>query len=162
MLGLTAATFATTDSALTALTTSFCVDFLGFDKKENENDPNVIKKRNIVHIGFSLLILIVILLFNALNDASVVSAIFKVATFTYGPLIGLYAFSLYAKKRDVWDNATPVICVISPMICFFLDKYSVNLLGGYVFAEELIIINGLITFAGLLLVSRKRNISNNK
>jgi Na+/proline symporter len=156
MLGLTAATFATTDSALTALTTSFCVDFLGFDKKENENDPHMVKKRHFVHVGFSILILIVILLFNAINDSSVVSAIFKVATFTYGPLIGLYAFSLYAKKRTVWDVATPFICVLSPLICFFLDKYSVNLLGGYVFAEELIIVNGLITFAGLLLVSRKR------
>jgi Na+/proline symporter len=155
MLGLTAATFATTDSALTALTTSFCVDFLGFDKPENEKVRNKVKTRHFVHVGFSVLILIVILLFNALNDASVVSAIFKMATFTYGPLIGLFAFSLYAKKRSVLDMATPFICIISPIICFFLDKYSKQLLGGYVFAEELIIVNGLITFLGLLLVSGK-------
>ncbi len=159
MLGLTAATFATTDSALTALTTSFCVDFLGFDKKENEKDPNMVKKRHFVHVGFSILILVVILLFNALNDASVVSAIFKVATFTYGPLIGLFAFSLYAKSRDVLDKATPIICMLAPLICFLLDKYSVQLLGGYVFDAELIIVNGLLTFLGLLLVSRKRNVT---
>ena len=157
MLGLTAATFATTDSALTALTTSFCIDFLGFDKKKNENDPHMIVKRHWVHVGFSVIILLVILLFNALNDSSVVSAIFKVATFTYGPLIGLYAFSLYAKKRKVLDKATPVICILSPLICFFIDKYSTELFGGYVFAEELIIVNGLITFIGLLLVSRKED-----
>ncbi|MEO6455216.1 MAG: sodium:solute symporter [Ginsengibacter sp.] len=158
MLGLTAATFATTDSALTALTTSFCIDFLGFDKKKNDNNPNMVVKRHWVHVGFSMLILLVILLFNALNDSSVVSVIFRVATFTYGPLIGLYAFSLYAKQRKVLDKATPVICILSPLICFFIDKYSTQLFGGYVFAEELIIINGLITFAGLLLVSRKKQL----
>ncbi len=116
----------------------------------------MVKKRHLVHIAFSILILIVILLFNALNDASVVSAIFKVATFTYGPLLGLYAFSLYAKNRSVLDGATPLICIVSPLLCFFLDKYSAHLLGGYVFAEELIIVNGLLTFLGLLLVSKKK------
>jgi Na+/proline symporter len=156
MLGLTAATFATTDSALTALTTSFCIDFLGFDKKENENDKHMVKKRHFVHVGFSILILIVILLFRILNDASVVSAIFKVASYTYGPLIGLYAFSLYAKRRSVWDKATPFICVLAPLACFFIDKYSTKILGGYVFAEELIIVNGLLTFLGLLLVSKRK------
>ena len=113
-------------------------------------------KRHWVHVGFSIIILVVVLLFNALNDASVVSAIFKVATFTYGPLIGLYAFSLYAKGRRVWDSLTPLICVLSPMVCFILDKYSTRLFSGYVFAEELIIVNGLITFTGLLLVSKKK------
>ncbi len=158
MLGLTAATFATTDSALTALTTSFCVDFLGMDKQGNRNDPHMVKKRHFVHIGFSILILVVILLFNALNDASVVSAIFKVATFTYGPLIGLFAFVLLFKKRAVLDSITPLICIISPLICFFLDKNSKGWLGGYVFAEELIIVNGLITLLGLLVFSRPKNI----
>ena len=156
MLGLTAATFATTDSALTALTTSFCIDFLGFDKKENENDKQMVKKRHFVHVGFSLLILVVILLFRILNDASVVSAIFKVASYTYGPLIGLYGFALYAKSRSVMDKATPIICLLAPLICFFLDKYSTHLFGGYVFAEELIIVNGLLTFIGLLIVSKRK------
>ena len=156
MLGLTAATFATTDSALTALTTSFCIDFLNFDKRKNENAPAMVRTRNYVHVFFSMLILVVILLFNAVNDSSVVSAIFKVATFTYGPLIGLYGFSLYAKKRDVLDKATPFICILAPLACFFIDKYSAKLFGGYVFAEELIIVNGLLTFLGLLLVSKKK------
>lgn len=156
MLGLTAATFATTDSALTALTTSFCIDFLNFDKQKNENASQMVRKRTYVHVFFSILILIVILLFNAVNDASVVSAIFKVATFTYGPLIGLFAFSLYAKKRNVMDKATPVICIMAPLLCFFIDKYSAQLFGGYQFAEELIIVNGLLTFLGLLLVSKKK------
>ena len=156
MLGLTAATFATTDSALTALTTSFCIDFLGFNNEKQKNEKNMITKRHFVHVGFSILILFVILAFRILNDASVVSAIFKVATFTYGPLIGLFAFSLYAKKRLIFDKATPVVCILSPLVCFFLDKYSTILLGGYVFAEELIIVNGLITFLGLLLISKRK------
>jgi Na+/proline symporter len=155
MLGLTAATFATTDSALTALTTSFCVDFLGYGKPGVDDGKSSVSTRHFVHVGFSVLILIVILVFNAINDASVVSAIFKVATFTYGPLIGLYAFSLYAKRRQVVDKATPIICIVAPLICFFIDKNSAALLGGYVFAEELIIVNGLLTFLGLLLLSKK-------
>jgi Na+/proline symporter len=159
MLGLTAATFATTDSALTALTTSFCIDFLNFNKRKNDNAPQMERTRNYVHVFFSILILIVILLFNAVNDASVVSAIFKVATFTYGPLIGLFGFSLYAKNRKVLDAATPLICIAAPLACFFIDKYSRVLFGGYVFAEELIIVNGLLTFLGLLLVSTKKMVS---
>jgi Na+/proline symporter len=158
MLGLTAATFATTDSGLTALTTSFCIDFLKFDKNKTASEPQMVRKRTLVHIGFSVLILLVILLFNAVNNASVVSAIFKVATYTYGPLIGLFAFSLYAKKRNVLDKATPIICILAPIMCFFIDKYSTVLFDGYVFAEELIIVNGLLTFIGLLIVSKKKPI----
>lgn len=156
MLGLTAATFATTDSGLTALTTSFCIDFLNFDKNKLLTEQQMIRRRTYVHIGFSVLILLVILLFNAVNDASVVSAIFKVATYTYGPLIGLFAFSIYAKKRNVWDKATPYICILAPLACYFIDKYSTVLFNGYVFAEELIIVNGLLTFIGLLLVSKAK------
>jgi len=156
MLGLTAATFATTDSGLTALTTSFCIDFLHFDEKQNQAEKQMVRKRTYVHIAFSLLILLVVLLFNAVNNASVVSAIFKVATYTYGPLIGLFAFSLYAKKRKVMDKATPVICILAPLLCYLIDQNSKILLNGYVFAEELIIVNGLLTFIGLLLVSKKK------
>jgi Na+/proline symporter len=157
MLGLTAATFATTDSGLTALTTSFCIDFLNFDKNKTLTEKQMVRQRTYVHVGFSILILLVILLFNAVNDASVVSAIFKVATFTYGPLIGLFGFSLYAKNRNVLDKATPFICIAAPIICIFIDKYSAQLFGGYQFAEELIIVNGLLTFLGLLLVSKKKS-----
>jgi Na+/proline symporter len=157
MLGLTAATFATTDSGLTALTTSFCIDFLNFDKNKTLSEKQMVKRRTYVHIFFSILILLVILLFNAVNNASVVTAIFKVATYTYGPLIGLFAFSLYAKHRNVMDKATPVICILAPLACFFIDKYSTALFNGYVFAEELIIVNGLITFLGLLLMSKKKS-----
>jgi Na+/proline symporter len=154
LLGLTAATFATTDSALTALTTSFCVDFLGMDKAENLNKPNIVRTRHLVHIGFSFLMFLVIIVFNSLNDKSVVTMIFKVASYTYGPLLGLYTFGLFMKTKTVHDKLVPFICVISPIICFFISTNSTLLFGDYIIDNELIIINGLITFIGLLLISK--------
>ncbi|MDP3469835.1 MAG: sodium:solute symporter [Daejeonella sp.] len=154
MLGLTAATFATTDSALTALTTSFCVDFLGFSKREDLNSPAAIRTRHMVHIGLSLLMFTVIILFNIVNNAAVVSAIFTVASYTYGPLLGLYGFGLFMKNRGVKDKLVPFICLLSPAICLFLNANSKTLMGGYIFDNELIVVNGLITFIGLLLISK--------
>lgn len=156
MLGLTAATFATTDSALTALTTSFCVDFLGFSKKADLNSASSIRSRHIVHIGFSLLMFLIVVLFNLVNNAAVVSAIFTVASYTYGPLLGLYGFGLFLKSKGVKDKLVPIICILSPAICFFLNANSKTLMGGYVFDNELIIVNGLITFIGLLIISKPK------
>ncbi|MXV15906.1 sodium:solute symporter [Hufsiella ginkgonis] len=154
MMGLTAATFATTDSALTALTTSFCVDFLGMDKTENKQKKGSEGLRHWVHVAFSLLIFLVILLFNSVNDKSVVSAIFTVASYTYGPLLGLYGFGLFMKGRTVHDKLVPLICLLSPVVCYFLNLNSKTILGGYVFDNELILVNGLITFAGLMAISK--------
>ncbi len=154
LLGLTAATFATTDSALTALTTSFCIDFLGMDKVENLNKPNIVKTRHFVHIGFSVLMFLVILIFNAINDDSVVKMVFKIASYTYGPLLGLYGFGLFMKTKTVHDRFVPFICMISPIICFFISKKSALLFGNYIIDNELIILNGLLTFLGLLAISK--------
>jgi Na+/proline symporter len=153
MLGLTAATFATTDSALTALTTSFCVDFLNFNKGKDVNSKRNVNTRHYVHIAFSGGMLLTIVIFNSINNTAVVNAIFKVASYTYGPLLGLYSFGLFASKRQVFDKAVPFICLISPAICYYLSTNSAQLLGGYVFDNELIIVNGFITFAGLWLTS---------
>ncbi|MCJ0742725.1 sodium:solute symporter [Pedobacter montanisoli] len=155
MLGLTAATFATTDSALTALTTSFCVDFLGMDKKQSADPKKDIKTRHIVHVVFSLLMFVVIIIFNSLNDQSVVSKIFQVASYTYGPLLGLYSFGLFVKNRGLHDKLVPFVCLISPAVCYVLNSHAKDWLGGYVFSVELILINGLITFLGLMLISKK-------
>jgi len=154
LLGLTAATFATTDSALTALTTSFCVDFLGMDKEKNVNAEKNIRTRHFVHVGFSMLMFMVILIFNLLNDRSVVTMIFKVASYTYGPLLGLYAFGMFMKKKTVHDRLVPFICMLSPAICFLISANSAVLFGKYVIDNELIIINGALTFIGLLLISK--------
>lgn len=154
LLGLTAATFATTDSALTALTTSFCVDFLGMDKIENLNKPNVVRTRHFVHIAFSFLMFLVIIFFNAINDSSVVGMIFRVASYTYGPLLGLYCFGLFLKSKTVKDKFVPIICFLSPGITFLVSENSKAMFFGYIFDNELIIINGLITFIGLLFISK--------
>jgi Na+/proline symporter len=154
LLGLTAATFATTDSALTALTTSFCVDFLAMDKAENANKANAVKTRHFVHLAFSFLMFLVIVFFNVINDSSVVGMIFRVASYTYGPLLGLYCFGLFMKSKTVRDKWVPIICLLSPALTFLISENSKTLFFGYVFDNELIIINGLITFIGLLLISK--------
>jgi Na+/proline symporter len=154
LLGLTAATFATTDSALTALTTSFCVDFLGMDKAANQNKPNIVRNRHLVHIGFSLLMFIVILIFNSLTDQSVVSMIFTVASYTYGPLLGLYAFGLFIKSKTVHDKLVPIVCIIAPLVTYWIYSNATEWLSGYVFSVEIIIINGILTLIGLLIISK--------
>jgi len=159
MLGLTAATFATTDSALTALTTSFCVDFLHFDKKENQNDPKLVNQRHMVHIGFSILMVAVIMVFKAINNDSVVNSIFTAAGYTYGPLVGLFSFGMLT-KRAVADKLVPYICIASPLICFFININSVAWIG-YAMSFELIILNGLITFI-LLWITGKTSVMQTK
>ncbi|WPP51919.1 sodium:solute symporter [Catalinimonas niigatensis] len=152
MLGLTAATFATTDSALTALTTSFCVDFLSFDKKADKDNPALVRHRNLVHIAFSFLILVVVLIFKMINDDSVVNAIFRAAGYTYGPLLGLFAFGLMTKS-GVRDKFVPLICLLAPLLTFWIDRNSLAWTG-YVLGFELIVLNGFITFVLLLVASK--------
>lgn len=144
MMGLTAATFATTDSALTALTTSYCIDFLNFNKKENPNAPALVKQRNIVHLVFSVIILLVILVFRLLNDDSVVTAIFTAASYTYGPLLGLFAFGILTKYK-VNDNLVPYFCLLSPIILYLLNTYLIVPHTTYRIGFELIVYNALIT-----------------
>lgn len=153
LLGIIAATFVTTDSALTALTTSFCVDFLGMGKAENSHKQNTVRKRHIVHISFSALIFLVILIFNSINDSSVVGMIFKVASYTYGPLLGLYAFGLFQKSRNVNDKLVPFICLLAPFLTYIINENSKILFSGYVFDNELIVLNGLLTYIGLFVTS---------
>lgn len=157
IIGLTAATFATTDSALTALTTSFCVDFLGMNKKQNsEGSPGRLEWiRKWVHVGFSIIFLLVVVAFKYLVSESVVKAIFMVASFTYGPLLGLFMFGILS-KRQVRDKWVPIVCILSPFICLVLDANSRSWFNGYVFSFELLIVNGLITYFGIWLLSRRQ------
>ena len=151
ILGIVAAAYSSADSALTSLTTSFTVDILN-PKGKTEEEVKSIRRR--VHIGISLLMAAVIMVFKAVNNESVISAIFTVAGYTYGPLLGLYAFGLFTrfKVRDKW---VPLVAIISPIICFFLAKYSATLFNGYEFGFELLMVNGALTFLGLLLLSRR-------
>jgi len=148
LLGITAANYASADSALTSLTTAFCIDFLNFSKREDQKKKRLLK---ITHIGFSLLLLVVIMVFKAVNDQSVVMAVFKVAGLTYGPLLGLFAFGLLTKYR-IKDRLVPVVVVASPIISWLLNHFSTQMFDGYQIGFELVIINGALTFMGLFLI----------
>lgn len=152
IIGLVAAAYSSADGSLTALTTSFTVDILNTRDRSEEKIMAIRKK---VHIVITIVVMLVILVFRAFNDQSVISAIFTVAGYTYGPLLGLYAFGLFTKFR-VRDRFVPVVAVISPIICFILSSFSEQWFNGYRFGFELLILNGLITFLGLLAIRRKK------
>ncbi len=153
IIGLIAAAYSSADSALTALTTSFTVDFLNIQKKTDLTEKEKIRTRTYVHIGISIVVLIVILLFQAINNQAVIAMLFTIAGYTYGPLLGLYAFGLFTKIaiRDKW---VPIIAVLSPVACYLLSLFSESLFNGYRFGFELLIINGIITMAGLYIVKK--------
>lgn len=152
ILGLVAAAYSSADSALAALTTSACVDILDVEKKPKENQVKLRKK---VHIVMSAVLVLTIMVFKWVNDESVISAVFRVAGYTYGPLLGLYAFGLFT-KFNVRDKLVPIICLASPVLTYIINANSVAWLGGYKFGFELLVLNGAITFIGLLLISTKR------
>jgi Na+/proline symporter len=186
IIGLTAAAYASTDSALTALTTSFCVDILGM--KTHNNTPEEAKKENTdttllddlptkaadnldenplsdaqdaaqtrlrrwVHVGFVALVFVQILAFWFIDNRSIINSLLTLAGYTYGPLLGLYAFGIFT-RRIVFDRFVPLICIASPVLTYLLSIYSKVLFWGYVFSFELLIINGLLTFLGLAAISK--------
>lgn len=152
VLGITAAAYSSADSSLTSLTTAFCVDFLGLKESKYESFKN---KRLVVHIGFSLMMLAVVLLFNSLADGSVINAIFRAAGYTYGPLLGLFAIGLYT-KMEVMDRWVPMVAFIAPVISYLLASNSQEWFNGYVFGYELLLINGALTALGLIIIQLKK------
>ncbi|MDR2968194.1 MAG: sodium:solute symporter [Tannerellaceae bacterium] len=150
-IGIIAAAFSSADSALTALTTSFCVDILGVEREEEQRAR---KTRLKVHLVISILFALIIILFKALNSRSVIDAIYMIASYTYGPLLGLFVFGLFTKRKPR-DHYVPYICIASPLICFLTD-YLVKLHTGYVFSYEMLMLNGAITFTGLWISSGKK------
>ena len=146
LLGIVSAAFSSADSALTALTTAFCFDFLEFQKKDEKTKQ---KQRLWVHIAFSVLMLIVIVVFRAINDQSVIKSVFTVAGYTYGPLLGLFFYGLFTKWKAN-DKSIPVIAVLSPVMCFFIQYYFKEF-QNYTMGYELLMLNGVLTFAMLAL-----------
>jgi Na+/proline symporter len=148
LLGITAATYASSDSALTALTTAFCIDFMNIEKRPEEKRSSI---KFWVHVGFSVVFYVVILIFNRLNSKEVITAVFDLAGYTYGPLLGLFSYGALT-KRSVNDRFVPFVCIAAPIITYIINLNSVAWFGGYQFGFERLIINGLITFAGLYLL----------
>lgn len=156
LLGITAAAYSSADSALTALTTSFSIDFLNIERF-NEEKRKKIKMRS--HLMFSVLLILVILVFRAINDESIVVAVFKVAGYTYGPILGLFLFGMYS-RRSVRDQWVPLIGIAAPVLCYFIAKYSPILFNGYKFGFELLVLNGLLTIVGMFIISKKDAVKN--
>ncbi|PJJ59183.1 sodium:solute symporter [Hymenobacter chitinivorans] len=151
ILGIIAVTYSSADSALTALTTSFCVDFLTISKYP-EQRQRVLRQRT--HLMFTVVLVIIILIFRLLNDQSLISAVFKAAGYTYGPLLGLFSFGIFT-RRQLHDRFVPWMCAWPPVFCYVLNANSKAWLGGYEFGFEILLVNGLLTFLGLLAISRQ-------
>lgn len=153
IVGLISSAYSAAGSALTALTTSFTVDILGTKGKTEEA---VVKIRKRVHIGMAVVMGIVIFVFNLLNNTSVIDAVYILASYTYGPILGLFTFGIFTKKQ-VRDKYIPWVAIASPILCFVVQKNSQAWFNGYQFGYELLIFNALFTFIGLCLLIKKRH-----
>ncbi len=157
LIGLMASAYSSADSALTALTTSFTVDIIGI---KNKTEQKVKKIRTVVHFCFSLIMALIIIAFNIINEKSVIDAIFTIAGYTYGPLLGIYTFGLFT-KWNVKPKAVPVIAIISPILCYLIYWFLLNRFS-YKMGYELLLLNGMITFMGLFIFRTQNNKSHKK
>ena len=154
VIALISALFPSADGAITALTSSFCIDILGLNRRTDMNEAAKKRLRHRVHLSFALLFLLLVMVFKWADNPSMIGLILKLAGYTYGPLLGLFAFGILT-RRVVRDPLVPLIALAAPIICFFIDKYQRALFGTYEIGLELLIINGALTFVGLWLVSRR-------
>jgi Na+/proline symporter len=154
IIGLISALFPSADGAMTALTSSFCIDILNFNNRSEWNEEEKKKKRKTVHLTAAVIFFFIILMFKVINKTAVIDLVLEIAGYTYGPLLGLFSFGILT-KRNPEPKFVPFICVLAPALTYLLKIYSPALFSGYQIGFEILPINGLITFAGLLLVSNK-------
>jgi SSS family transporter len=154
IIALISALFPSADGAITALTSSFCIDILGIQRRADLTDDKKKRIRQSTHLVFAAIFLLFVLVYKWVNEPSMIGVILKIAAYTYGPLLGLFTFGILL-KRNVHDKLVPVVCVAAPIICFLIDKYQQYIFGSFQIGVELLIINGALTFIGLLLVSKK-------
>ena len=151
-LGLIAAAYSSADSALTSLTTSYCIDFMDIDSKP-EHRQKIIRKRT--HIAISVVLVLVIIIFRYVLEDNVISSLLQVASYTYGPLLGLFAFGIFTKMQ-IKESYVWVVALLSVVATYLLNDYSTTLFNGYIFGYELLIVNGLLTFIGLALIHKRK------
>lgn len=154
IVGLISALFPSVDGAITALTSSFCIDILGFERSQSLNEKQQLRIRKITHLSFALLFLLLVFYFKWMDNKSIVDLIFLIAGYTYGPLLGLFAFGILT-KRKLKNLMVPFVCITSPLICYALQTNSTSLFYGYVFGHELLLLNGSITFTLLFITSHR-------
>lgn len=156
ILGLISALFPSADGALTALTSSFCIDILGLKRKEGWDENQRKKIRMTVHVVFAAIFFLCVIIFKWIDNKSIIDIILKLAGYTYGPLLGLFAFGIMTSRRLPSGPAIPIICLIAPAICYYVSDHSAEWFNGFQIGVELLILNGLLTFAGLFLVSKRK------
>jgi Na+/proline symporter len=153
LIALVSALFPSADGAITALTSTFCIDLLGLKRRDDLSEADKVRWRHRVHLGFAALFLALVLVFKWVDSASMIGVVLKLAGYTYGPLLGLFAFGILT-RRTLNDRLVPVITVGGPLSCALLELYQEQLLGSYRLGLELLIVNGILVFAGLWAISR--------
>jgi Na+/proline symporter len=151
ILGITAAAYSSADSTLTALTTSFCYDILNYEHRFSTDNQEKIRKQ--IHFGFTILMFVLIVLFKWINDQSIIKTVLTVAGYTYGPLLGLFAFGLITKSK-VKEKLVPIIAILAPVFSFVLNINSSRWFWGYTFGFEILLVNGLLMMIGLWAIRR--------
>lgn len=159
IIALISALFPSADGALTALTSSFCIDILGLKRRDDLNEKQQKKIRLTVHLSFTIIFLVCIMIFYRIGDRSIIDKILTLAGYTYGPLLGLFAFGILSKRALPSTYIITFICLAAPIICYFLSQNSAKWFGGYQVGIELLIINGLLTYLGLLSISKKAELA---
>ncbi|HLG33239.1 MAG TPA: sodium:solute symporter [Bacteroidia bacterium] len=154
IIGLISALFPSADGAMTALTSSFCIDILNFNNRSEWSEEVKKRKRKIVHLTVAVIFFLIILLFKIINKTAVIDLVLEIAGYTYGPLLGLFAFGILTKKNPE-PKFVPIICIIAPALTYLLKLYSPDIFSGYQIGFEILPINGLITFAGLFASSSR-------
>lgn len=157
IIALISALFPSADGAITALTSSFCIDIIGMQRKREWSEEQKKRVRQRVHLVFAGIFLIFVMIFHEINNKSMIGVILKIAAYTYGPLLGLFTFGIIT-KRSVKDKWVPIVCIIAPLLCYVMEKYQKYIFGSFEIGLELLIINGGLTFLGLMLISRKKAI----
>jgi Na+/proline symporter len=160
IIALISALFPSADGAITALTSTFCIDILGIQRNKKLTDEKRKYIRHSVHLVFAFVFLFFVMLFKWVDSPSMITIILKVATYTYGPLLGLFTFGILL-KRKVNDKLVPVVCLMAPILCYVLDTHQKQIFGNFEIGLELLIINGLFTFLGLLLISKPQHSTDN-
>jgi Na+/proline symporter len=157
IIGLISALFPSADGALTALTSSFCIDIIGLKRRDDWDEAKKKKTRMTVHFSFAIIFFICIMVFKIIDDKSIIDIILKVAGYTYGPLLGLFSFGILTRRKITESIFVPLICLLAPLLCYILAENAGTWFGGFQIGIELLILNGLLTFLGLLAISKKND-----
>ncbi|RFM26063.1 sodium:solute symporter [Deminuibacter soli] len=155
IIALISALFPSADGALTALTSSFCIDLIGMQRRTDWNDVQKKKIRQRTHLIFAALFLAFVMLFKWINNTSMVNVILQIAAYTYGPLLGLFSFGILS-KREVNDKLVPIVCLVAPLICLAIDLNQAAWFNGFQIGPELLILNGALTYTGLFFISKRK------